>query len=82
MTTLTLVRPLNYAELAEYLGIEESWLRRRIKRLPHQKYGREVRFSADDIEAIRRMHTHTPAPVAPNGLPGALVPRKAGRTAG
>ncbi|MFE2109267.1 helix-turn-helix domain-containing protein [Kitasatospora sp. NPDC059463] len=79
MTTLTLTAPLTYTQLAEYLAIEEGWLRRHIKRLPHQKYGRSVRFSADDIEAIRRLHTHTPAPAAPDGLPDALVPRGARR---
>ncbi|MFE2352242.1 hypothetical protein [Kitasatospora cineracea] len=69
---------LTYEGLAEYLGINHLWLRRHIKALPHEKYGREVRFSATNVAEIRAMHSHTPLPAAPEEAP--LVPLATGRT--
>ncbi|MFJ9318291.1 helix-turn-helix domain-containing protein [Streptomyces globisporus] len=50
-----------YPEAAEELRVEESWLRRHIKKLPHSKKGRVVTFSADDLDRIDAMHHHDPA---------------------
>ncbi|MFF0295589.1 hypothetical protein ACFYS8_13240 [Kitasatospora sp. NPDC004615] len=69
---------LTYKGLAEYLGINELWLRRHIKRLPHEKYGREVRFSAANVAAIRAMHSHAPLPAESGEAP--LIPLATGRT--
>lgn len=61
-----------YAEAAAELRVEESWLRRHIKRLPHSKKGRVVTFSDADLERIDQIHHHEPttgplalAPAAP-----------------
>ncbi|MEU3563541.1 DNA-binding protein [Kitasatospora sp. NPDC006786] len=74
---------LDYSGLAALLDINESWLRRHIKRLPHEKYGREVRFSAENVVEIRKLHTvqpHTIPATAGTG-PAALVPLGARRAA-
>lgn len=49
-----------YPEAAEILRVEESWLRRHIKRLPHTKLGRVVTFSDADLERIDQIHHHEP----------------------
>jgi hypothetical protein len=54
------MRRYKYAEAAEYLGCDESWLRRHIKRLPHSKKGRSVTFTEADLERIDQMHHHEP----------------------
>lgn len=68
-------RRLQYPEAAEELGIEESWLRRHIKRLPHSKLGRTVYFTDADLERIDAQFHHEPTtgPVAtaPASRPGA-----------
>lgn len=63
-----------YAEAAAELRVEESWLRRHIKRLPHSKKGRVVTFSDADLERIDQMFHHEPTtgplalvPAAPAG---------------
>ncbi|MGS2588041.1 helix-turn-helix domain-containing protein [Streptomyces hebeiensis] len=64
-----------YPEAAEQLRVEESWLRRHIKRLPHSKKGRVVTFSDADLERIDQMFHHEPttgplaiAQLAPAGV--------------
>ncbi|MFD5975519.1 helix-turn-helix domain-containing protein [Streptomyces bacillaris] len=54
-------RRYTYPEAAVELRVEESWLRRHIKRLPHSKKGRVVTFSAEDLDRIDAMHHHEPA---------------------
>ncbi|MEU1309428.1 helix-turn-helix domain-containing protein [Streptomyces cinnamoneus] len=49
-----------YPEAAEVLRVEESWLRRHIKKLPHSKKGREVTFREADLDAIDDMFQHAP----------------------
>ncbi|MDT7847253.1 DNA-binding protein [Streptomyces justiciae] len=68
-------RRLQYAKAAEELGIEESWLRRHIKRLPHSKLGRTVYFTDADLERIDALFHHEPT----TG-PLAAVPAPAART--
>lgn len=53
-------RRLSYAQAAEELGVEESWLRRHIKQLPHGKLGRFVYFTDEDLERIDLLHHHEP----------------------
>ncbi|MFG2679237.1 DNA-binding protein [Streptomyces sp. NPDC048392] len=55
-----MTRRLQYPEAAEELGIEESWLRRHIKQLPHKKLGRTVYFTDADLERIDQLHHHEP----------------------
>ncbi|WP_406398755.1 helix-turn-helix domain-containing protein [Streptomyces uncialis] len=79
-----------YPEAAELLRIEESWLRRHIKRLPHSKLGRVVRFTDDDLERIDAMHHYeptagplaaTPAPATPRHPMAHLTPLPSRRAA-
>ncbi|MEV7793362.1 DNA-binding protein [Streptomyces sp. NPDC087512] len=56
-----MTRRLKYAAAAKELGVEESWLRRHIKRLPHSKLGRTVYFTDADLARIDAMFHHEPA---------------------
>ncbi|MEU5426927.1 helix-turn-helix domain-containing protein [Streptomyces olivoreticuli] len=63
-----------YPEAAAELRVEETWLRRHIKKLPHSKKGRVVTFSESDLDAIDALFHYTPAtgplataPAAPTG---------------
>lgn len=56
-----MTRRLRYPEAAEELGVEESWLRRHIKKLPHTKLGRVVYFTDADLERIDQLHHHEPS---------------------
>lgn len=50
----------SYPEAAEILRVEESWLRRHIKSLPHSKKGRTVTFSDEDLDRIDALTHHEP----------------------
>lgn len=58
-------RRFTYPEAADELRVDESWLRRHIKKLPHSKKGRVVTFSAEDLDRIDAMHHHDPAVARP-----------------
>ena len=47
---------LTYREAAQRLGISESYLRQKVMRreVPHQKIGRNVRFTEDDLQTLIR----------------------------
>lgn len=64
-----------YPEAAAILRVEESWLRRHIKGLPHSKKGRKVTFSDEDLDRIDALHHREPksGPLAivPAPSPGA-----------
>ncbi|MFC5217271.1 helix-turn-helix domain-containing protein [Streptomyces coerulescens] len=66
-----MTRRLKYSKAAEELGIEESWLRRHIKQLPHSKVGRVVYFTDADLERIDQLHHHEPStgPLAATSKP-------------
>lgn len=49
-----------YPEAAELLGVEESLLRRHIKKLPHTKLGRVVWFTEADLDRIDALFHHEP----------------------
>jgi hypothetical protein len=53
-------RRYTYPEAATELRVEERWLRRNIKRLPHSKKGRVVTFTEADLERIDALHHHEP----------------------
>jgi hypothetical protein len=50
----------NYREAAQILRVEETWLRRHIKKLPHSKKGRVVTFSDADLDRIDALFHHEP----------------------
>lgn len=45
-------------QAAEQLGVSARWLieRARAREVPHQRYGRRVAFTADQLAQIRHMH--------------------------
>ncbi|MGW3163330.1 helix-turn-helix domain-containing protein [Streptomyces sp. NPDC001142] len=47
---------IGYSEAAERLNIPEKWLRERISKLPHRKFGKFVQFTEEDLRAISDMH--------------------------
>ncbi len=49
-----------YPEAAEALRVDETWLRRHIKQLPHSKKGRVVTFSDADLARIDALFHHEP----------------------
>ncbi|MEU6244812.1 helix-turn-helix domain-containing protein [Streptomyces sp. NPDC047024] len=49
-----------YPEAAAILRVEETWLRRHIKKLPHTKLGRVVTFSDADLDRITTLFHHEP----------------------
>lgn len=69
-------RRYTYPEAAAALRVEESWLRRHIKRLPHSKKGRVVTFTEADLERIDALHHHEPTtgPLAHASAPTATAP--------
>ncbi|MGN7139065.1 helix-turn-helix domain-containing protein [Streptomyces pseudogriseolus] len=72
-----MTRRLSYAEAAAELpGVEESWLRRHIKKLPHSKVGRAVYFTDADLERIDQIFHHEPStgPLASAPAPTATGP--------
>ncbi|MFD7876266.1 helix-turn-helix domain-containing protein [Streptomyces sp. NPDC059766] len=52
-----------YPEAAAILRVDESWLRRHIKSLPHSKKGRVVTFTDDDLYRFAAQFHHEPPPV-------------------
>lgn len=65
---------LEYPEAAKRLKVEESWLRRHIKKLPHSKKGRVVTFSDADLRRIDEVifhHEPTTGPLAAVPAPAA-----------
>lgn len=46
-------------EVANALGMSTRWLRGRIKadKLTHQKYGHKIKFTTEQVEAIRSRYT-------------------------
>jgi hypothetical protein len=69
-------RRFTYPEAADELRVEESWLRRHIKQLPHSKKGRVVTFSEEDLERIDQI-CHCEPTVGPLARP-VLVPAASG----
>lgn len=49
-------------EVAGALGMSTRWLRGRIKadKLEHQKYGHKIKFTPDQVQAIRERYAAAP----------------------
>lgn len=58
-----------YDEAAVELNLPKSWLQKRAQAylIPHRRYGRHVRFTDEDIAAIRAQHATKPI-APPNGV--------------
>ncbi|MGZ4521032.1 MAG: hypothetical protein ACXVGA_06765 [Mycobacteriaceae bacterium] len=52
-------------EVASALGMSTRWVRERVKNgAEHQRYGRKIRFTAEQVEKLRAAHTKSPAPAS------------------
>ncbi|MEU1276508.1 helix-turn-helix domain-containing protein [Streptomyces sp. NPDC005799] len=71
-------RRLQYPAAAKELGIDETWLRRHIKRLPHSKLGRTVYFTDADLERIDALFHHEPTTGPLAAAPAPAPAKKAG----
>lgn len=62
ISTLT----LTYAEAAKRLGVTPRWLEDQVqhRRLPHHRFGRQVRFTENDITTILEDSRVRPLPRA------------------
>lgn len=51
-----------YDQAAEELNLPKSWLQRKAQArlIPHHRYGAHVRFTDEDIAAIRAQHSTGP----------------------
>lgn len=51
-------------EVAAALGMSDRWLRAKMKadKLAHQRYGHKIKFTAEQVEAIRSRYAAEPAP--------------------
>lgn len=60
--TTTLPRDYTLVEVAAALGMSTRWLRDKIKadHLEHLEYGHKIKFTADQVEAIRDRYTKAP----------------------
>ncbi|GAA1904494.1 helix-turn-helix domain-containing protein [Streptantibioticus ferralitis] len=52
----------SYPEAAAALKVDESWLRRHIKKLPHTKLGGRVLFTDSDLRRIIDLFHQEPGP--------------------
>ncbi|MBS45336.1 MAG: hypothetical protein CMH83_19630 [Nocardioides sp.] len=54
-------RDYTLSEVAEALGMSERWVRDRIRLdgIAHQRYGRGIRFTAEQVAALRSAHSHS-----------------------
>lgn len=50
----------DYESTAAQLKMSAAWLKKNIRDLPHQKYGRKVRFTDEQIAEIRRRFERRP----------------------
>ncbi|WP_081748770.1 helix-turn-helix domain-containing protein [Nocardiopsis sp. CNT312] len=57
-------RLLTIAQAARVLAVPESWLRERVRlrRVPHRRLGKHVRFTAADLERIVEQSAQRVAP--------------------
>ena len=57
-------RMLTMEQAAEYLNVKYDWLQRQVAagRVPHTKFGRQVRFAPLHIEQIVRHGVQSPPP--------------------
>jgi len=62
---MNLERDYPLKEVAAAMGKSTRWVRDRIRLdgVEHIRYGREIRFTAEQVDKLRAAHTKQPAPV-------------------
>lgn len=60
---MTLETDYTAEEVAEALGMSPRWVRQQVNEhgAAHQRYGHKLRFTAEQVEALRKAHTKVPA---------------------
>lgn len=62
---MTLPADYTLEEVAEALKMSERWVRDRVREgAEHIRYGRKIRFTAEQVEKLRAAHTQTPVPAS------------------
>jgi excisionase family DNA binding protein len=59
---------LTPTELAAVLQVKRGWVISHLAELPHYRVGNQIRFTPDDVNAIRGIGRNTPKPADPAGL--------------
>lgn len=64
---MNLERDYTVDEVAEALGMSTRWVRDRVNQdgAEHLRYGHKIRFTAEQVEALRRSHTKAPVKSQP-----------------
>ena len=58
---MTLPTDYTLVEVAEAVQMSERWVRDRVREgAEHNRYGRKIRFSAEQVEKLRAAHTKMP----------------------
>jgi DNA-binding Lrp family transcriptional regulator len=59
--TLDLRPDFDLDQVAKALGMSPRWVRDRVKDgAEHQRYGRKIRFTSEQVEKLRSAHTKVP----------------------
>lgn len=63
MSTVPILPPdYDLEQVAEALGMSTRWVRDRVKEgAEHQRYGRKIRFTDQQVAKLRAAHTQQPA---------------------
>lgn len=59
---------LTPTELAAILQVKRSWVITHLPSLPHYRVGNQIRFTTEDVAAIRLVGRNTPKTADPSGL--------------
>ena len=60
---MTLQRDYSMTEVAEALGMSYRWVRHQVQTgAAHQRYGNRIRFTPEQVEALRARFASAPAP--------------------
>ena len=62
---MTLERDYSMAEVADALGMSYRWLHQQVREgAAHQRYGNRIRFTSEQVDALRRRFTAGAVPAA------------------
>ncbi|MFB7672888.1 helix-turn-helix domain-containing protein [Kitasatospora purpeofusca] len=65
--------------LAEILGLDPTWVERRVTQHPHHRFGRKIRLTEADAMAFIEAHAVLAGTDAPAEVPAALLELRPGR---
>jgi len=60
-----LQKDFDLVEVAEALGMSTRWVRQKCKEgAVHNRYGQKIRFTPEQVQALRESHTTNPVPTS------------------